>query len=111
MRDLLTVASVLGFLAVLLRLGRALVRALGRSAEHVAAGHTLDARAQRGDLTGMAEAGQWRKAVARKRTRAVATSAFWAALLIAPAYTSITRLVYAAYAVLWVVDIVARRVG
>ncbi len=111
MRDLLVLLSVAGVMAVLIRLGRALLRAAGRSAEHVAAGQALDARAQRGDLTGMAEASQWRKAAGRRRLRAVTTAGVWLALLAVPAYTSWTRVIYASYALLWVVDVAARRLG
>jgi hypothetical protein len=96
---------------VVLKLLRALVRAVGRSAEHVAAGQALDARAQRGDLTGMAEASEWRKAAGRRRVRAVTTAGVWLALLIVPAYTAWTRVIYACYAALWLVDVLARRVG
>lgn len=111
MRELLILLSILGVLAVALRLARALLRAIGRSAEGVAAGQAVGARAQRGDLTGMAEATEWRRLAVRRRWRALTTSGLWAALLVVPAYTAWTRLIYAAYALLWVVDLVARRVG
>jgi hypothetical protein len=111
MRAFLTLLSILGVLAVALRLGRSLLRAIGRSAEGVAAGQAVDARAQRGDLTGMAEATEWRRLAARRRWRALTTSGMWAALLVGPAYTSWTLPIYAAYALLWVWDLIARRVG
>ncbi len=111
MRDVLTVLAVLAFLAVLLRLARSLLRAIGRSAERVVAGQALDARAQRGDLTGMAEAGEWRRAAGQKRIRAFTTVALWAALLVVPPYTSWTRIVYAAYSLLWVASLITRRGG
>ena len=111
MRELLVLLSIAGVLAVLLRLFRALLRALGRSAEHVAAGQALDARAQRGDLTGMAEASEWRKAAGRRRLRALTSAGVWLALLVLPAYTVWTRVIYACYAALWVVNALARRVG
>ncbi len=111
MRELLILLSILGVLAVALRLARALLRTIGRSAEGVAAGQAVDARAQRGDQTGMAEATAWRRAAARRRWRALTLSGLWGALLVGPAYTSWTRVIDAAYALLWVVDLVARRVG
>ncbi len=111
MRELVILLAALGVVAVVLRLARALLGVLGRSAEGVAAGQAVDARAQRGDLTGLAEANAWRKAAGRRRARAVASAGLWGALLVAPAYTSWTSLIYAAYALLWVVDLVARRVG
>ncbi len=111
MHDLLVLLSVAGVVAVLLRLLRALVHAAGRSAEHVAAGQALDARAQRGDLTGMAEASEWRKAASRRRLREVTTAGLWLALLVVPAYTAWTRVIYACYAGLWLVDVLLRRVG
>ncbi len=109
MRVLLATLSVLGIVAVVGRLARALLRALGRTAEHLAAGQAQDNRARRGDLTGLAEAGAWRLEARRRRRNAWLVGALWAALLVAPLYTAWTLYLYAAYAVLWVVEALARR--
>ncbi len=109
MRAVVEVLAILGFVAVLWRLGRAGARALGRTAERVAAGHAVGTRAQRGDLTGMAEADAWHRRAGRQRWWALLACAGWLALLIVPAYTPWTRLVYAACAVLWLVDLLPRR--
>ncbi len=111
MRLLLAFLSVVGVVAVAGRLARALLRALGRMAEHVAAGHAADNRARRGDLTGLAEAGAWRSATRRRRRNAWLISALWAALLVVPLYTAWSLYVYSAYALLWAGEALARRVG
>jgi len=111
MRALLAVLSVLGAIAVAGRLAGALLRALGRTAEHVAADHAADSRARRGDLTGLAEAGAWRTEARRRRRNAWLVGAFWAALLVVPLYASWPTYVFSAYALLWVVERVARRPG
>lgn len=109
MHALLLVLAILGVLAVLRHLGAALLRALGRTAEGVAAGNTLDARAQRGDLTGMAEATAWRAEARRRRRGALLTTALWAAVLAAPAFTAWTLVIYAACSLLWLLPAGPRR--
>ncbi len=111
MRVLLAILAVLGIVAVVARLAGALLRALGRTAEHVAAGHAVDTRAARGDLTGLAEAGAWRTEARRRRRNAWLLGALWTALLVAPLYTPWTSYVYAAYALLWAGQAVVRRRG
>ncbi len=109
MRALLLILAVLGLVAVVARLAGALLRALGRTAEHVAAGHAVDTRAARGDLTGLAEAGAWRTEARRRRRRAWLVGALWAALLVAPLYTPWTSYVFAAYALVWAAEAGVRR--
>ncbi len=110
MRVLLAILAVLGIVAVVARLVRALLRALGRTAEHVAAGHAVTTRAQRGDLTGLAEAGAWQTEARRRRRNAWLVGALWAVLLAAPLYTPWTTYIYAAYALLAGGQAVARRI-
>ncbi len=109
MRVLLAILAVLGIVAVVSRLAGALLRALGRTAEHVAAGHAVDTRARRGDLTGLAEAGAWQTEARRRRRQAWLVGGLWAGLLVAPLYTPLTSYVYAAYALLWAVEAGVRR--
>ena len=111
MQAALDVLAIVGAAAVLWRFGRALVRALGRLAELVAAGQAVDVRRQRGDLTGMAEASAWREAAGRRRIRALASCGLWAALLVVPLYTSWAQVLFAAYSALWLFDVLppARR--
>ncbi len=111
MRALLLILSALGLLAVIGRLARALLRALGRTAEHVAAGQAASNLARRGDLTGLAEAGAWRTEARKRRRNAWLTGALWTALLLVPLWTPWTLYVYSAYAVLWGVEAGARRLG
>ncbi len=109
MRVLLAFLAVLGSVAVVIRLARALLLALGRTAEHVAAGQAQDNLARRGDLTGLAEAGAWRLEARKRRRNAWLVGALWAALLLVPLFTAWTLYVYAAYAVLRAVEALARR--
>ncbi len=111
MRIVLAILALLGIVAVVARLARALLRALGRTAEHVAAGHAVETKAQRGDLTGLAEAGAWRTQAGRRRRNAWLVGALWGALLVAPLYTPWTLYLYAAYALLPAADAVRRRLG
>ncbi len=109
MHVLLAILAVLGIVAVVARLAGAVLRALGRTAEHVAAGHAVASKAQRGDLTGLAEAGAWRTEARRRRRKAWLIGALWAALLVAPLYTPWTSYIYAAYALLAGGEAAARR--
>ena len=86
-----------------------MLRALGRTAEHVAAGHAADNRARRGDLTGLEEAGAWRTETRRRRRRAWLMGALWAVLLVVPLYTPWSMALYSAYALLWLFEALLRR--
>ena len=109
MQWLWALLTILGFVAVAWRAGRAAAYALGRTAERATAGHAADARARHGDLTGMAEADAWHRRAGRLRRRALWTCAFWLVLLIVPAYTAWTRPLYTACALLWLLDVLPRR--
>ncbi len=109
MRALLLLLAVLGVLALLRRMAGALFLLLGRAAEGVVARQSLEARAQRGDLTGVAEASAWRQQSRRRRRLALLTSGAWAALLVAPVFTSWTLVIYSACSLLWVLPPIRRR--
>lgn len=97
----LDVLSVIGIAAVAWRLARSFLRLLGRGAESVWAEEMANVRSRRGDLTGMAEADEQARSVARSRRRAAAATGFWVFLLAAPAVTPWARPVYAGLSLLW----------
>lgn len=105
MSALLTFLAVAGATAVAWRALRALMRLTRFAVDRVVAGETAEARAQHGDLTGMAEASEWRREAGRRRRRAFATFAFWLVLLLAPPLTPWGQVLYAAYAPLWLLHV------
>src|SRR5690606_31540151 len=60
MEAALIILAVLGFVAALVRFIRAAFGALRHGVDAYLAGEAVEARARRGDLTGMAEAQTWR---------------------------------------------------
>jgi hypothetical protein len=93
--------AVIGLVALLLRLGRALL-ALGlAAAEQTAASGLAEVSARRGDLTGMAERQADEQRLRRARLRAVLLAMLWAALLVVPPIADFARAVYALSAALW----------
>ena len=101
MRVVLLILGVLGFAAVAWRFLWAALRLLHRGADTLIAGEIIDRRADRGDITGMAEAAAARTAFIRTRRRAAAFALLWLVLLIAPTLTATTELLYALYSPLW----------
>jgi hypothetical protein len=101
MEAALVILAVLGFVAALVRLLRAALGALRHGVDEYVAREAAEARARRGDLTGMAEAQTWNRGARRARIRALALVALWLALLIAPAFTPWARELYAACSLLW----------
>ncbi len=101
MEAALIILAVLGFIAVLVRLVRAAFGALRHSVDTFLAREAVEARARRGDLTGMAEAQNWNRGARRARIRSFVIVALWLAGLIAPAFTPWARELYAAYSLLW----------
>jgi len=101
MEAALIILAVLGFVAVLIRLVRAAFGALRHGVDAFIAREAVEARARRGDLTGMAEAQDWNRGARRARLRSLLIAALCLAGLIAPAFTPWTREVYAAYSLLW----------
>jgi hypothetical protein len=104
MTFLLDLLAAAGIVAVLLRMGRAGLRAMVRGVDSYMKGEAIQLRARRGDLTGMADA-ERSHAVARKRKRTgLVQLGFWSALLVLPLFTPWTAPIYAAYSLLWVVS-------
>lgn len=95
------VLAVLGFIAVLVRLVRAAFGALRHGVDAYLAHEAVEVRARRGDLTGMAEAQNWKRGARRARIRSFVIAALWLAGLVAPAFTPWARELYAAYSLLW----------
>jgi hypothetical protein len=93
--------AVLGVLAILVRLGRSLLRVGITLAEETAARGLAEASARRGDLTGLAERREQARALRRKRLQQLGASVLWAALLVVPALAGWSAPVYAASSLLW----------
>lgn len=101
MSALLLLLAITGILAALGRIFRAGVRALFGIAESYMAGHLGQARAQRGDLSGIADAETARAQGRRRRTLASLELVFWVAFLIGAQFTPWPRELYAALNILW----------
>lgn len=108
MEPALSILAVFGFVAVLWRLAGSLLRAARGGVDHFLARESAAVRAQRGDITGMEEAEEWMRRARRDRRDALLTTALWVSLLVAPAFTPVAREIYAAYSVLWLVQLAAR---
>lgn len=103
MTIILILLAIPGVLAVLLRLGAALLQAAKFSLERYVARQMFDQRANRGDLSGMAEADKVRASAANRQMRFVAETAMWAALLGLPLMFPPTVIVYPFYSIFWFV--------
>jgi len=95
------ILAVLGFAAVALRLMRAVLRLLAGEADALVARETAAMRAERGDLTGLAEAEAGVRRARRARVAQLARVALWLAWLAVPPATPWAAQLYAAGAVLW----------
>lgn len=100
---LLILLAIPGVLAVLLRLGTALLRAAKFSLERYVARQIVDQRAGRGDITGMAEAEQVRVVAARNQMRFVGETLMWAGLLAVPLIFPPAVVLYPFYSIFWFV--------
>jgi hypothetical protein len=98
---LLGLLALAGCAALVLRVGRALVRLAISVAEKAAIGGMLEVSVRHGDLTAMAERERYLKALAATRLRAVAGASLWSALLVVPPLAGVATPVYAACVVLW----------
>ena len=107
MKALVTLLSVLGFIAVLRQVLISALRVLKGGVDRYVAGQVADTRARHGDLTGMREAERAAASARQRRRAAVAVLAAWFALLIAPPFTPLAPYLYAAYSALWLLP--ARR--
>lgn len=101
MEPALTILAVIGFAAALWRVARALFAAIFSGTDRYLARGAAQARAQRGDLTGMAEARERAAVAGRARWIALSRALLWLAVLVLPALSPWPRSVYAAYSVLW----------
>jgi hypothetical protein len=110
-RELLSIVllllAVFGFLALVLRLGRELVRLALNAAESTAATGLAEVSERRGDITGLMERQAAAQSLRRARRRTIAEVAFLFLLIAIPPFTEFTREVYAACALLWFIP--ARR--
>src|SRR5688500_548654 len=88
-------------LAVLLRLGTALLYAAKFSVERYVARQILDQRATRGDLSGMDEAEKIRVSAAARQMRYLGETAVWVALLGVPLLFPGAFVVYPLYLIFW----------
>ncbi|CAA9302484.1 MAG: hypothetical protein AVDCRST_MAG68-573 [uncultured Gemmatimonadetes bacterium] len=93
--------AVFGVLALLARLGWALLRVGVTVAEETAAAGMAEASARRGDLTTLAERRDQAVALRRARWAQIGVSTLWAALLVAPPLLDVARPVYVAAILLW----------
>ncbi len=108
----LHILAVIGIVAVAYRWMRSVLRVIGSGAEAFFAGEVARTRADRGDVTGMAEASGEAERARRARTAAFFALVLWTALLVLPAWAlPWPGAVYASYAALWVVPGVSRGVG
>jgi hypothetical protein len=98
-----TILAVAGVAAVLVRAGSSAFRALRGGVDAFLARDAADARAQRGDLTGLADAAEVRAAARRRRMFFLAAFGFWLGLLVVPPLTPWPRFLYAVYSLLWLV--------
>jgi hypothetical protein len=101
MTIVLILLAIPGVLAVLLRLVMSLINATKHSIERYVAKQIKDQRAERGDLSGLAEAEKVRAAAARKQTRWIVESLGWTMLLALPLLFPFAVFLYPFYAVFW----------
>lgn len=99
---LLSVLAALGFLALLARIFRSVVRFGLATAEATAMAGLIEVSARRGDLTGLSERKAQEQEVRRSRRLAGLLLALWVVLVVVPPFTGWAREVYAACALLWV---------
>jgi len=95
--------AIAGAIAVVLRLVRALFIALRGGVDAFLASDVADARAQRGDLTGIEDAREAGRSARRRRMLALGAASVWLGLLVFPTLTPWPQLLYACYALLWLV--------
>ena len=101
MTFVLILLAIPGVLAVLLRLFVALIGATKHTIERYVARQIKHQRAERGDLSGLAEAEKIRSAAARKQMRWVGEALGWILLLGLPLMFPIAVVLYPFYSVFW----------
>lgn len=98
---LLWTLAALGGLAVVLRLGGALLRLGMSAAESTAATGLAELSERRGDVTGFLERRRAAHGLRRRRARAGLAALAWLALLSAPPLLGVAREAFAACSLLW----------
>ena len=101
MTYVLILLAIPGVLAVLLRLGWALLATGKHALEWFVARQITNQRAERGDLSGLTEARKVRDAAARQQRRFGLHAAVWLLLLALPLFIPGAVIVYPFYSVLW----------
>jgi hypothetical protein len=101
MNLVLVILSVAGFVAALRRFLFAAFRLFKGGVDAFVAREVASSRAERGDVTGLAEARAWRGRTRKARSQLLLTFLFWLTVLVAPLLTRVTVPIYAAYAGLW----------
>lgn len=94
--------AVLGVLAVISRAGRAVFSMLRGGLDMFVARDLRNTHSQRGDLTGMQEADDLRRAGNKRRAFAIGRFIFWVALLFVPRFTPDPEKLRAAYCIFWI---------
>ena len=97
----LLLLAVLGVLALVVRLGRAMLRLGLNAAEATAASGLAEVSERRGDVTGFLERRAFGQTLRRARRRNLAATLAYAALIAIPPFAGVAREVYAAAALLW----------
>jgi hypothetical protein len=98
---LLALIALPGIAAVLLRWGRAVFVTARHSIERFVAAQIADTRAQRGDISGMAEAAKIKHKSQQEAVRSLLNVVLWSALLIGPIFLPGTLIIYAICGLLW----------
>lgn len=97
----LLLLAFLGVLAIVTRLGRAMLRLGLNAAEATAASGLAEVSERRGDITGFLERRASGETLRRARRRNLAATLAYALLIAIPPFTGVAREVYAAAALLW----------
>jgi hypothetical protein len=101
MTIILILLAIPGVLAVLLRLGWALLGTGKHTLEWFVARQITSQRAERGDLSGLAEATRLRDEAGRQQRRFGLHATIWLLLLALPLFIPGAVIVYPFYAILW----------
>ena len=101
MTILLILLTIVGVLAVLLRLGVAVYGSGKHTIEWFVARQICQQRARRGDLSGLAEAEKIRNEAGRQQRRWALHAAVWVILLGFPMLVPAGMIAYPIYAFLW----------
>jgi hypothetical protein len=100
-QTVLFLLALIGGAALIVRLGRTLLRLALETAEATAASELAKLSRRRGDLTTLAERSEGARAARRSRRLDVALALVWLLLLDAPLFTGGARYVYAACSLVW----------